>query len=577
MTHLHALRKFITLFFIFWLGCNVVFSQSIFSQYKNHISHRRDSFLVYSAKIMALGFNSDTIRGLELIDSTIAFAKNKNVDEFYYNSQLLKANFLGWCTHRKQEALQLLLEVKTKAKAINNNYLLLRAYNFIGRFYFINEAYDLSFEQYLESWPLLNSISPDEFVEKKRNIQSIGKSYYFFNDYKQSIHYLRKSLEVPDSYLSKEDDPSIYNTLGMSYRQLRNFDSSNYYFQNVISLPNVPEIWRIIAAGNLGENYVLQQKFDDALPFLNSELEYAHDNNDRGLESHAAMFLAEVAIRTGNLPEAARKTRYAQMVLEQTKNAEGKSYEPYWRFEHLFSLLSRVWAVEGNTSLASLYSDSVIIAKDSTVRKFNSLNLLRAQQKIDRQKHEKSIEELRHKKLAERNIFIGIAVLLCIAFLFAFIRQRYRLRYQQQLHELALQKAQSERDHAAHQLQEFAKHLSEKNMLIEALEAKMDDSYADAIKLLQSKTALISEDWEKFRLLFEKVHSGYLQNLKSKVAGISPAELRFMALAKLGFSNKEMAAAIGVSAEAMRSVWHRLRKKLELSDDTSVEDFVESI
>lgn len=50
-----------------------------------------------------------------------------------------------------------------------------------------------------------------------------------------------------------------------------------------------------------------------------------------------------------------------------------------------------------------------------------------------------------------------------------------------------------------------------------------------------------------------------------------------MTLAKLGFSNKEMAASLGVSPQAIRVTRHRLRKKLHLPEEGSLDELVDSI
>ena len=94
---------------------------------------------------------------------------------------------------------------------------------------------------------------------------------------------------------------------------------------------------------------------------------------------------------------------------------------------------------------------------------------------------------------------------------------------------------------------------------------------------MQQSTILTDEEWEKFRDIFEKVHGGYLKRLKDKLPGLSPAETRYMALAKLQLSSREMAATLGVSKQAIHVTSHRLRKKLHMPEDGSLEELVNSI
>jgi DNA-directed RNA polymerase specialized sigma24 family protein len=50
-----------------------------------------------------------------------------------------------------------------------------------------------------------------------------------------------------------------------------------------------------------------------------------------------------------------------------------------------------------------------------------------------------------------------------------------------------------------------------------------------------------------------------------------------MALAKLNLSNKDMAAMLGVSADAMRTIRYRLRKKLYLSEEGDIQELINKI
>jgi len=65
--------------------------------------------------------------------------------------------------------------------------------------------------------------------------------------------------------------------------------------------------------------------------------------------------------------------------------------------------------------------------------------------------------------------------------------------------------------------------------------------------------------------------------MQEKIPDLSPSEIRFMTLARLNFSNKEMAAALGVTPQAIRVTRHRLRKKLNLPDEQNLEELVQSI
>ena len=90
-----------------------------------------------------------------------------------------------------------------------------------------------------------------------------------------------------------------------------------------------------------------------------------------------------------------------------------------------------------------------------------------------------------------------------------------------------------------------------------------------AVQNFSGLTLLTEKDWQKFCQLFETVHPQFFTSLQSRYPGLSPAEVRLLALCKLVLSSKEMATMLGISLESLRKSRYRLRKKYPslLEDD----------
>ena len=241
----------------------------------------------------------------------------------------------------------------------------------------------------------------------------------------------------------------------------------------------------------------------------------------------------------------------------------------------------------------------VVLHKDSTqywteiLEKRRGKNVqIQADLKLEterRRNAEMTLDENIRQQEINRIITIVIILLVTgIAFVWI-LRQRLvmkvkekELKIQQQEAEKQLlleqEKAKREQLLAQLKLEEFTNIIVAKNKQIEMLEAENDRGKNDtSIRQLQSNSLLTEEQWISFKLLFEQVHIGYLTRLKEKIPGISPAEIRFMALAKLKLDSKEMASSLGVSPNAVRNVWFRLRKKIDLSEDATWNDFADTI
>ncbi|MNL57761.1 hypothetical protein D3C87_1813480 [compost metagenome] len=92
------------------------------------------------------------------------------------------------------------------------------------------------------------------------------------------------------------------------------------------------------------------------------------------------------------------------------------------------------------------------------------------------------------------------------------------------------------------------------------------------LQKLSDATILTEDDWRKFRSLFEKVHSGFFQKLKTMYPGLTPAETRLCCLIKLGLNSHEMAAMMGISTMSIKKSRQRLRKKIHLDETDKLED-----
>jgi DNA-binding CsgD family transcriptional regulator len=99
----------------------------------------------------------------------------------------------------------------------------------------------------------------------------------------------------------------------------------------------------------------------------------------------------------------------------------------------------------------------------------------------------------------------------------------------------------------------------------------------NSLKKLVDHSFSIDKDWEDFRLHFEQVHQDFFKLLKDRCPELSNSELKLCALVKLNLNMKEMSAILGISPESVKTARYRLRKKLQLSHEESLSDFIMDI
>jgi DNA-binding CsgD family transcriptional regulator len=142
------------------------------------------------------------------------------------------------------------------------------------------------------------------------------------------------------------------------------------------------------------------------------------------------------------------------------------------------------------------------------------------------------------------------------------------------------QQFQNDLEFKESQLSAITIQMLEKNELLDEiktiLSAKEPTSEKD-LKKLVSKYTIHDNNWKDFDNYFESVNKNFYTRLKQKYPEISSNDLKICALIKLNLSIKEMASILNISPDSVKTARHRLRKKLQLSTEENLTDFILSV
>jgi DNA-binding CsgD family transcriptional regulator len=83
----------------------------------------------------------------------------------------------------------------------------------------------------------------------------------------------------------------------------------------------------------------------------------------------------------------------------------------------------------------------------------------------------------------------------------------------------------------------------------------------------------LEDSWKTFSRSFEEVHPGFYDRARQRYHDLTFNELRILALLKMNLSYKEIANILNVSAEGVKKARYRLRKKLDLASEDSLQQF----
>ena len=86
---------------------------------------------------------------------------------------------------------------------------------------------------------------------------------------------------------------------------------------------------------------------------------------------------------------------------------------------------------------------------------------------------------------------------------------------------------------------------------------------------------LVKQDnWEIFNMRFREVHPHFFENLKKAHPALTKSELKFAAYLRIQLSSTQIMTALNVSKEAIRKTRYRIRKKIDLRPEESLEDYI---
>ena len=148
--------------------------------------------------------------------------------------------------------------------------------------------------------------------------------------------------------------------------------------------------------------------------------------------------------------------------------------------------------------------------------------------------------------------------------------------------ELEIQKAKELLELKNKELAASALQLVEKEELFKDLKKKIRESESsikksDLNKILRSVYIDNNRTWDEFKYRFIDVNKEFYDTIFEKFPKLSQGDQKICALLKLNMSSKDMSRLLGISVESVHTSRHRIRKKMNLSRDVNLEDYISSL
>ncbi|MEM8845597.1 MAG: tetratricopeptide repeat protein [Bacteroidota bacterium] len=452
---------------------------------------------------------------------------------------------------------------------------------------YINKGdYNLGIKYSIESLKLFDSLgSKSNTLQLKIHTATaavrVGYAEMGLENYEKALEYFNRALLIYDDIDDMVHMGHTYSDIGDGHLELGNYDTAveNYLKALEIAKEKEISIMRGYVLVNLGKAYRKKGDYEKALSILKEGLPL---NKKFGTKNNLALNLKQLGrtyLKTGNLNQALNYFDQSIALADSINAAETLSETSLARAE-LYYDLEQYRDAYLDQKKHQFLNDSIFSAKKS--RQIEELRTIydteKKEQQIALQEKEITVLEQQAEIGALQKTLLGGGLVLSLIGFYG-IRQRLKRN------KLEKEKVDTELAFKKKQLTTHALHLAKKNEVLEGLKQKAQElkeneaSKKGYQQLIRTINFDLQDDnnWENFARYFEEVHKDFNSSVKSKYPQVTSNELRLMALLKMNLSSKEIANILNISPEGIKKARYRLRKKLNITTEDSLQDIVLSL
>jgi len=317
------------------------------------------------------------------------------------------------------------------------------------------------------------------------------------------------------------------------------------------------------------------EAYEQALPILTQNLEQCQKINNTYIALLCEKLLSICHLELGQPAQALQHARRAYLAEKQNGLSNG----------YLSALKQYARALEANRQFeqALEVQREFVTVNDSIFSQAKMKEIAALQEQYEAVQRENQIEllenEVRLGTLQRLMLILGLGALaIILALVYVQYRERHR-RAQQEQARLQQELSQKKKELTTHVLQ-----LAKRNERLREMKAQLKGLHSpehasDHRALIRSIDMDLKDEnhWQEFIQHFEAVHPGFNGDMQQRFPGITPNELRLLALFKMNLSSKEIASLLNITQAGVKKARHRLRKKLGLRAEQSLEELVFSL
>lgn len=451
--------------------------------------------------------------------------------------------------------------------------------NYFNTYQLLQEAIPI-FEKYGDDYFLGNArlllglmySSIGDYDQALEEINLAQRHYSAYGYPNNRIAYFKATLEKDESEkirLYKEaieqggDDPGMsiqaYEQLATIYNARNESDSAMYYLR-------------------LGENMRTEMVPDNLLLKIILNIQTAEVLYSRGEYDRALTLLNETETIAQHYPNE------------------------YWE-PSIYKYMARIYENKGNNQQAFSYLKKYLKAYERQINAFRGQEIPKAKAREAIQRQKELITNMQQDAKNAHNRFIIIllvliAVIILAGAVFLYFYQRMKMKrlenrelrtnLEQEMIIKRLNLENFERDIKQKdcEISSSVLLLSNKNDVLQQIrvitkkysdEGRIPYEFVDQVNSLVSDSLRGDDEWSRFKIHFDSVHPDFFTKLKKASDELTENDLRLCAYIKIGMRAKDIASMLSVSPASVNTNRYRIRRKLNLSKEDSLDDYIRKI
>ena len=498
------------------------------------------------------------IAGAELFFDPAAAKKSaetcleKAEDLKYPNGQIFALNLLGISVQRAghyPEALKLYLKAIQLAETTDNQERLVKTLNNIGLLYYNARDYEKALEQFQRALSMQKD--PLEIANLRINI---GLTYQNTNRPDAALAQFHQALAT---YLELGYDRGIassYNNISLIYLEKNDLTQSLANLQLALPIFRRSNLQHGEATvlNNIGRILTRQGRFAAAESYLREGMALSNKLGNLKFQTEATGHLHQFFQAQGQLDSAYHWLQTYQVLkdslIDVQQREEVEAIKQRYANEQEVTLMEKEAALQGARLLVWRVGALFLLLLLGIgayafwlAQRRRAISLSLQQQKIAHLEVEKENQRLQSEKLSETIAFRSRAL----------AAQAMNLIQKNELLQTTVERLYEIVGNEESELKRFR----------------------PILRLLENSTH--NEDlWETFKQHFEAVHTDFFQKLLNHHPNLTAHDLRYCAYLRMNLSSKEIATLLGTSLRSVETHRYRLRKKLALTPETDLVNWI---